>query len=116
MMNQIAFYDTSIDNCNCGQNKLEASNYKIDIPCMHRIAIGAIFHNFPIINLNFSPKYPNLQIEHEFTLDLSLPHQHYDQKMYIIKTKLKFRISLILMNLLIKNNFTLIINQFPPFS
>lgn len=26
MMKQMMFYETSIDSCNCGQNKLEASN------------------------------------------------------------------------------------------
>ena len=86
MMNQMTFYETSIDRCNCGQNKLEASNYKIDIPCMHRLAYGAVFQDFPIINLDFSPKYPNLKIDHEFTLNLSLPHHHYDEKNYIINT------------------------------
>lgn len=86
MMNQMTFYETSIYLCNCGQNKLEASNYKIDIPCMHRLAYGAVFQNFPIININFIPKYPNLKIYYEFTLDLNLPHQHYDVKNYIINT------------------------------
>ena len=47
------FYETDESKCLCGENKLESSNYQIDIPCIHRLHKGAEFPPVPQIEFNF---------------------------------------------------------------
>lgn len=47
MEKMIFFYETSIQSCQCSQNKIESQNYQVDIPCMHRIHLGAEFPALP---------------------------------------------------------------------
>ena len=43
MRDEIRFYHSSIDKCECGENYLISSILEIDVPCSHRIFLGAIF-------------------------------------------------------------------------
>ena len=40
---EITFYKTTIDYCQCSENKLLSSNFHLDIPCCHRIFLGFEF-------------------------------------------------------------------------
>lgn len=40
---QLAFYSTTVDHCNCGENKLMSAILEIDIPCSHRLARGLTY-------------------------------------------------------------------------
>ncbi len=82
----IAFYDTMPESCLCGQNVLTSSNYKIDIPCMHRISIGATFPEFQKIDLSLVNQYAEMKIDYVFTQNLYLPLKVYNEKEYIIQT------------------------------
>ena len=53
MNNMIVFYDSKVEECNCGNNKLLSSIYKTDIPCIHRLKLGATFENPPTLNTQF---------------------------------------------------------------
>ena len=41
------FYQTKLLSCNCGETILYSNMFKCDIPCSHRVYLGA---KFPIIN------------------------------------------------------------------
>lgn len=65
-MNQLcAFYDTTEDKCLCSENKLESSNYDINIPCYHRLFKGSAFPKKPTINLELDLQFENLEIKTE---------------------------------------------------
>lgn len=49
-------YKTDIKNCLCSDNKLESANFRIDIPCFHRLLFGAEFEKVPQMSFNF-PKF-----------------------------------------------------------
>lgn len=51
---QMIFYETTEKTCLCGQNKLECALYNIDIPCIHRLALGVQFPSLPQIDLNIN--------------------------------------------------------------
>ena len=61
---QILFYQTTIDNCQCGDNKIESSLYRIDIPCVHRIKLGAKFPECPRVKLVLNEKFDKLIIDY----------------------------------------------------
>ena len=67
MKAMILFYETAINHCLCGENKLESSIYQIDIPCIHRIALGAVFPPLPKINLIPTLDYSTLEIKEKIT-------------------------------------------------
>ena len=48
---QQMFYSTTVDHCNCGENKLMAAILRIDVPCSHRLAKGASFPECPKLNI-----------------------------------------------------------------
>lgn len=60
-----AFYDTTEDKCLCSENKLESSNYDINIPCYHRLFKGSAFPKKPTINLELDLQFENLEIKTE---------------------------------------------------
>lgn len=80
LSNMIQFYESSQVNCQCGQNKLEMANFKINIPCIHQIALGAEFEDLPEIKLTLYNQYENLTIEYLFSQNLNLPPQNFDEK------------------------------------
>ena len=84
--NQIAYYGSTEDECDCGQNKLESANYKFDIPCIHRIANGAVFHDIPNIDLTLNDQHDTLELEYFLNQNLNLPPQAQDERQYIINT------------------------------
>ena len=61
---QILFYQTTIDNCQCGDNKIESSLHGIDIPCVHRIKLGAKFPECPRVKLVLNEKFDKLIIDY----------------------------------------------------
>ena len=63
LLHQITFYETTVNKCNCGQNKLESSNYQLDIPCMHRLYLGAVFPTFEPININTELQYDSIKLD-----------------------------------------------------
>lgn len=82
----VAFYDTKTETCLCGQNSLQSSNFKIDIPCIHRLSIGAQFTAFPQIVLILTNQYNETKIEYDISQNLYLPTQIYNEKLYIVQT------------------------------
>lgn len=86
MMQMITYYDTDQESCSCGQNKLQTANFKIDIPCMHRLELGAEFSDILPIDLILTGKYDGIAIKHDFNQNLQLPQPIYDEKRFIIQT------------------------------
>lgn len=63
MQSQQAFYSTRVDHCNCGENKLVAAILGIDIPCSHRLALGATFQQCPTLNIQTKEQWTELVID-----------------------------------------------------
>ena len=94
MKDHVAYYNTTADRCHCSSNKLESSILRIDVPCCHRVSLGA---TFPILNLpdiTLENKWPDLEIkyniiepEDEHDVTLSLEEQ---EKQYAINTIKRF--------------------------
>ena len=61
---QISYYQTTIDKCQCGDNKIESALYGIDIPCFLRISLGANFPECPKVKLVLKEKFSNLAVEY----------------------------------------------------
>ena len=38
---EISYYESTRDHCHCGENKLLGAIYIMDLPCIHRIKLGA---------------------------------------------------------------------------
>lgn len=64
MMEQIRFYETTIDSCNCGETLLESSLYRINIPCSHMVCLGASFPSLPDVNLNLNTEQTKCTFEY----------------------------------------------------
>ena len=62
---QMIFYETTEKTCLCGQNKLECALYNIDIPCIHRLALGVQFPSLPQIDLNINFQYQTFEVHEE---------------------------------------------------
>ena len=86
MLKMITFYETTEGHCKCGENKLQSSNFKIDIPCMHRLAIGEQFQQLQSLFLNLQSQYNRIVVDHCFLQDLYLPQIVNNEKQYIIQT------------------------------
>ena len=57
------FYSTTIDHCNCGDNKLVSAIMGIDIPCAHRCSLGATFPQCPKLGLPLNRQWSTLVVE-----------------------------------------------------
>lgn len=49
-----AHYKIIAETCLYSENKVENSNYKLDLPCFHQICMGACFEKLPEINFHGS--------------------------------------------------------------
>ncbi|KAK8837682.1 hypothetical protein M9Y10_036217 [Tritrichomonas musculus] len=47
MNKMCSYYQTNVDSCLCSENKLESSNFGLDLPCSHRIFKGKEFPALP---------------------------------------------------------------------
>lgn len=56
------------ESSSCGQNKLQTSNFKISIPCMHRLELGAELSDI----LVSTDKYDRIEIKHDFNQNLQI--------------------------------------------
>ena len=65
LKNQILFYETDIGSCKCGNNKLESANFMVDIPCFHRLHLGAEFNDCPKMNYELNNHVEKLEISHK---------------------------------------------------
>ncbi|KAK8854278.1 hypothetical protein M9Y10_016837 [Tritrichomonas musculus] len=90
MINQCLFYQTTKDNCSCGQNKLESELYNIDIPCIHRLFNGASFKDLSQLSLNLEYQFNELLIDHEFVSEDEIQKTSFDDKTYAIRTIKQF--------------------------
>lgn len=90
MINQCLFYQTTKDNCSCGQNKLESELYNIDIPCIHRLFNGASFKDLLQLSLNLEYQFNELLIDHEFVSEDEIQKTSFDDKTYAIRTIKQF--------------------------
>lgn len=87
MKSMVLFFETSLDNCLCGQNKLESANYKIDIPCYHRISLGAQYPQCPRVVFELNDQFNELIIEHEEKENLvGKISSEKDEYNYIVRT------------------------------
>ena len=57
---QLGFYATTVDKCSCGDNKLISAILGVDIPCCHRIALGAVFPLCPKLDISLSNQWNEL--------------------------------------------------------
>ena len=74
---EIRFYHSSIDKCECGENHLISSIFDIDIPCSHRIFLGAKFSPLNLQHMIIiKPQWNNLEFEFSIINDES-PLQDY---------------------------------------
>ena len=85
----ITYYKTTEEQCLCSDNKLASSNYKIDIPCYHRLRFGATFPETPVINLDLSHSYSNLEVEYEFIPDEDNPENELTDEINYISRQVK---------------------------
>lgn len=58
------FYSTTLTSCKCSENKLLSSLLGINIPCSHRIALGAQFPDVPLLEIEFSKQWNELKVEY----------------------------------------------------
>ena len=65
MLQEVAYYHSSRDSCECGENMLLASIAQLDIPFIHRIQLGAAFPDLPPLHLNVTQQWRNLHVEFE---------------------------------------------------
>ena len=63
MLEERSFYNTTFVSCDCGENKLTSALLGIDIPCSHRVSMGAPFQPCPIVNLSISQQWKSLIID-----------------------------------------------------
>ena len=64
MQLEISHYHSSQDCCECSENMLLAAALGFDIPCSHRIKLGAEIPETPEIDLKFTSDVETLQIEY----------------------------------------------------
>lgn len=57
---ECVFYNTSVDECECGETVLYSSMYRCDIPCSHRIFLGAQFPKIDNIKLTLNKQFDEL--------------------------------------------------------
>ena len=55
--NQCDFYNSTQENCECGEVTLYSSMFQLDIPCPHRFFLGAQFPDLEDIDCNFSNQF-----------------------------------------------------------
>jgi len=63
MILQQQYYSTTVDGCHCSQNKLIAEILGVDVPCSHRIAIGAKFPDCPSLNIEIKQQVTELKFD-----------------------------------------------------
>ena len=59
------FYESTKENCLCGENKIESAKYRTDIPYRHRLLLGTQFPDLQIPNLKISLHYNDLIIDYQ---------------------------------------------------
>lgn len=57
---ECVFYDTTLDRCECGVTILYTSMYRCDIPCSHRLFLGAVFPQIEEIKLKLNKQFDEL--------------------------------------------------------
>ncbi len=55
MRNEIAFFNSTNEKCECGEMALESSMMRIQIPCSHMVSCGAEFPPLPDVDLYLYP-------------------------------------------------------------
>lgn len=90
MKNMIKFYNTNIDSCDCGENKLVSAMIDIKLPCSHQIYIGNQFPSIPDFNPHFDCQWSNLVIDYNILDDdnSKIIKEPYEKK--YAKSKIRF--------------------------
>ena len=86
LQNEIIFYHSKRYRCPCNENVLVSSMLGIDVPCCHRVKLGALFPPCPIVRLTLSNQWINLNIEYCVVaddIDISDADEDYYDKLYI---------------------------------
>ncbi|NLZ73129.1 MAG: hypothetical protein GX905_04840 [Bacteroidales bacterium] len=68
MNSWIKYYSTTIDNCNCSENRLESAMLGVDLPCSHRVYLGASFPACPKIKPTVKRQWDKLEISFNHVL------------------------------------------------
>ena len=55
MENEIHFYETTINKCLCGETVLMSAMLRIDLPCSHRVVLGAVFPCLDAVEFDLIP-------------------------------------------------------------
>jgi hypothetical protein len=71
-------YNTTKDHCGCNETKLESAMLGIDIPCVHRVSMGAAFPECPTLKFELKEQWKKLEIEYN-ELDPHISVEAYDE-------------------------------------
>ena len=69
---ELDFYKPKIEECTCGETALVSSMLRLDIPCSHRVFLGAKFPELPKINLILTPSMKGCKFKYTL-IDRELP-------------------------------------------
>ena len=87
MRAEMVHYNTTIDSCECSENKLLSAMMNIDIPCSHRYKMGKQFPECPFIKPVIKPQNEKLEIIYNvLPIDQNAARQNEDfhDKQYVI--------------------------------
>ena len=65
-MSQMAHYQTTKEQCQCNENKIFSAIFKQDIPCCHRVLLGANFPSTPKIQPKIHQQWDKLEVKYNF--------------------------------------------------
>ena len=57
------FYTTKLHSCNCGETVLYTNMFKVDVPCSHRLYLGALFPDIKDIIFNLQNQFNELILD-----------------------------------------------------
>ena len=63
MNEECRYYETSIDTCKCSENKVIEASMCIDIPCSHRLSLGASFLPLQPVSLVLKEQWKTLCVK-----------------------------------------------------
>ena len=89
MKNEMLFYRTTLNNCNCSENKVVSSQLGFQVPCSHQLQLKTFngFPKLPDINITLENQWNDLCDDYNIVLDLSPEKsKKAEEKDYLINT------------------------------
>ena len=88
MQDEQQHYQTTVHKCNCSENKLLSSMLSIDVPCAHRLQLGAIFPTCPAVIPTIKQQWTTLEIKYNIIPPDTSPtvtNADYFDKQYVVQ-------------------------------